>query len=169
MYCKGCGHRTRQQTGICPQCGASLKAALDVSGGNRRRVRWQAIVLNAIAAIILFGIVPQYLFRSEFEQIGPTDKLRFLRALRHSEYRRSGQLDFHMNGKTLVVTWDLQWETMPSSRQAEIVRIIGRAWNVVGGEKAEFQVEGTDSLAATYQDGEIFLQSALFQPPAPTP
>jgi hypothetical protein len=103
-----------------------------------------------VIAISTFVVVPRFFLRSEFESIGPTDKLRFLRAMARSDYRRAGQREVHVEGQTLVVIWDLRWNVLLEPKQNEIVRIIGRAWKVVGGEDTQFRIEGDDTTVASF-------------------
>jgi len=84
--------------------------------------------------------------------------LRFLRALDHSEYRRIGQTGFRLDGETLVILWDLRWSTLMESKQREIVRIVGRAWSVVGGAETRFRIEGEDGTVASFVNGEVHLE-----------
>ena len=96
---------------------------------------------------------------SEIELIEPTTKLRFLRALAHSDYRRIGQREFRVEGQTLLMTWDLRWNTLLETKQQEIVHNVGRAWQVVGGEDTRFLIEGEDNTVASYKKGEVHLSS----------
>ena len=70
--------------------------------------------------------------------------------MEHSAYRRAGQGAIHADMQTLVVTWDLRWNTLPENKQKEILRIIGHAWQVVGGKDMRLQIEGEDTAAAAY-------------------
>jgi hypothetical protein len=103
-----------------------------------------------IAATLALYLAPRFFLQTDLETIGPTDKLRFLRAMAHSAYRRAGQQSIHVDGKTLVVVWALRWNTLPEAKQQEIVRITGKAWHVVGGENTRFQIEGDDNIVASY-------------------
>ena len=103
-----------------------------------------------IVSLFAFVVVPRVFMRSELESIGPTDKLRLLRALQNSEYRKMGQRELRVEGQTLVVIWDLRWNVLPENKQQELVRIIGRAWRVVGGEDSRFRIEGEDNDVAAY-------------------
>ncbi|HYR88296.1 MAG TPA: hypothetical protein VE422_29725 [Terriglobia bacterium] len=113
-----------------------------------------------IVGVIVFVLFPRAFFRTELESIGPTDKLRFLRALENSEYRRVGQREIRIEGQSLLVVWDLRWNALPDSRQQEIVRIVGRAWQIVGGEDTRFRIEGEDDNVALYTKGKVHLGSA---------
>jgi len=114
--------------------------------------------IAAVVAILAFAVLPRFFFRSELDSIGPTDKLRFLRALDKSEYRRVGQRGFRLEGQTLVIIWDLRWKVLPEARQLQIVRIVGRAWHVVGGENTRFRIEGEETTVAEYKDGEAVVE-----------
>ncbi|HLH30763.1 MAG TPA: hypothetical protein VKY31_06140 [Terriglobia bacterium] len=100
--------------------------------------------------MIAFYAVPRFFLQTDLETIGPTDKLRFLRAMDHSAYRRTGQRSIHVEGQTLVVVWDLRWNALPETKQQEIVRITGHAWHVVGGDNTRFEIEGDDNPVASY-------------------
>jgi hypothetical protein len=161
MYCKECGHRTQESRNACPRCGSRLKSNADYGASAKPRVRWQTLALGAAAAILMSVVVPRVFFLSELESIGPTEKLRFLRALKNSQYRRVGQGDFFVEGETLTVMWDLRWQALPENKQKDIVRIIGRAWHVVGGDTTQVRIEGDETLVAVYRDGAPHLETAL--------
>ena len=126
------------------------------------RLRSNVHITAIAVSLLVFVAMPRIFLRTELEVTGPTDKLRFLRALDHSDYRRIGQHGFRLEDQTLVVLWDLRWTTLPETKQQEIVRIVGRAWKVVGGEDTVFRVEGEDQSVASYKDGEVHLG-----PPSP--
>jgi hypothetical protein len=149
-YCKQCGHRSDEKTESCSKCGAKLATAVAITPAAPAKVRWKLFVLVAMAAAVVFYIVPRFFLQTELETIGPTDKLRFLRAMEHSAYRRAGQESLQVDGQTLVVVWDLRWNTLPEAKQQEIVRITGKAWHVVGGENTRFQIEGEDNIVGSY-------------------
>jgi hypothetical protein len=159
MYCKQCGHRTDEKSEDCPKCGARFATAVATLPSAKRKVRWQPPAAAAIIGVILFVIVPRYFFRTDAELIEPTTKLRFLRALSHSDYRKMGQRDFRVEGQSLIINWDLRWSVLPEPKQREIVRVVGRAWQVVGGEDTRFLVEGEDETVASYKSGEVQLSS----------
>ena len=159
MYCKHCGHRSNEKAETCPKCGVQLKTEAAYEPAQRPKVRWRVFAATLLIAIIVFGILPKVFFRPELETIGPTDKLRLLRALERSEYRRIGQQKVRLEQQKLVVIWDLRWNTLPEAKQRDIVRIVGRAWNVVGGQETRFQVEGEDGDVARYIDGMVYLGS----------
>jgi len=117
-------------------------------------------VAASVIGISVFVLFPRVFLRTELESIGPTDKLRFLRALENSVYRRVGQRELRFDGQTLVVVWDLRWNALPESKQQDIVRIVGRAWQIVGGEDTRFRIEGEDDNVALYTKGEVHLGSA---------
>ena len=152
MYCKSCGHRSDEKTEHCAKCGALLASgeALSVERPASKKLHWGVFAVTAIVAVIAFYAVPRFFLSTDLETIGPTDKLKFLRAMDHSAYRRAGQGTIHVEGQTLVVTWDLRWNTLPENKQKEIVRIIGHAWQVVGGKDMRLQIEGEDQAAASY-------------------
>jgi hypothetical protein len=160
MYCKLCGHRTDEKTETCSKCGASLSSAVELTTVTKRRFRWSVVVGAFIICVIVFGVVPRFFLRTELESIGPTDKLRFLRAVQNSEYRRVGQREIRLEGQTLIVVWDLRWNALPESKQQQIVRIVGKAWRTVGGEDTRFRIEGEDENVALYTKGEAYLGSA---------
>ncbi len=151
MYCKQCGHRTDEKQETCPKCGAKFATVVETGPPAKRKLRWQILVIAVVTSVIGFVIVPRVFFRTELETIGPTDKLRFLRAMGRSEYRRVGQREILVEGQTLVVVWDLRWNTLPETKQKEIVRLIGKAWKVVGGEDTRFRIEGQDETVASYK------------------
>lgn len=126
---------------------------------SKARIRWQVPATAIIIGVILFVAIPRVFLRTDFEPIGPTNKLRFLRALEHSEYRRVGQRGFRLEDQTLIVMWDLRWSNLPGSRQQEIVRIVGKAWRAVGGENTQFRIEGEDASVASFTSGEVLLAS----------
>jgi hypothetical protein len=70
-------------------------------------------MVAVVIAISTFVVVPRLFLRSEFESIGPTDKLRFLRAMARSDYRR-GQREAHLEGQT---RGDMGFDGMYCSRQ----------------------------------------------------
>jgi hypothetical protein len=158
MYCKECGHRSDESTEDCEQCGARLKTEGTFERA-RKKVRWHVPITAVVIGLVAFGILPRLLFRPELETVGPTDKLRFLRALEHSDYRRVGQHGLRVEQQTLVVIWDLRWNALPETKQREIVRIVGHAWNVVGGQDTRFQIEGEDGSMARYDGGNVRLSS----------
>ena len=163
MYCKQCGHRAEGKADKCPKCGAKLSSAVDLSPASKPKLRWGVFILAAVVSVVVFVGFPRIFLRPEFEPIGPTNKLRFLRALDHSEYRRIGQSEFRLEGQSLVLISDLRWNTLPESKQQEIVRIIGRAWTAVGGENTRFRVEGEDGIVASYANGLVHLGPTDFQ------
>jgi hypothetical protein len=95
--------------------------------------------------------------QTDMEPTGPTDKLRFLRAFQQSAYRRIGQREVRFSGQTLVVIWDLRWVAIEEAKQKEIVRIVGRAWAIVGGADTLFRIEGLDNDVASYANNEVHL------------
>ena len=159
MYCKQCGHRSDEKTDTCSKCGAKLTSQVAMTHTPKRKIRWQVVVIAGIAAILVFAVLPKFVFRAEMDSFGPTDKLRFLRALERSQYKRVGQKEFRLEGQTLIVIWDLRWEALPEAKQMEIVRIEGRAWHVVGGENTKFRIEGDDKTVAEYMDGQAELRN----------
>ena len=154
MYCKQCGHRTEEKTEACPKCGARLTTALELGPSQKRKVRWHVVAAAVIVTVLAFGVIPRVFLRTELESIGPTDKLRLLRALQNSDYRKMGQRELRVEAQTLVVIWDLRWNVLPQNKQQELVRIIGKAWHVVGGEDTRFRIEGDDNDVAAYTNGE---------------
>jgi len=160
VYCKQCGHRTEEKTDTCSKCGAKLSTAVELGTTPKRKFRWRMVVAASIIGISVFVLFPRVFLRTELESIGPTDKLRFLRALENSVYRRVGQRELRFDGQTLVVVWDLRWNALPESKQQDIVRIVGRAWQIVGGEDTRFRIEGEDDNVALYTKGEVYLGSA---------
>jgi hypothetical protein len=150
MYCKQCGHRSDEKTENCNKCGAKLASEVAITPAAPAKVRWKLFVFVGIAATLAFYFVPRFFLQTDLDTIGPTDKLRFLRAMDHSAYRRAGQHSIHVEGQTLVVVWDLRWNTLPEAKQQEIVRITGKAWHVVGGENTQFRIEGDDNIVASY-------------------
>ena len=162
MYCKDCGHRTDQKSETCPKCGAKFAAAVEKLGPDAKpRWRWHVVLAAAAIGVVVFVVAPRFFLRTELETIGPTDKLKFLRAIGRSDYRRVGQHEVRVEAQTLVVIWDLRWNTLPEPKQKEIVRIVGKAWQVVGGEDARFRIEGQDEIVASYAKGEVYLGAAL--------
>src|SRR5579884_3209832 len=159
MYCKTCGHRTEAKLDVCPKCGAHLVSAVVVGPVEKPRVRWHVLVLATALSAIAFIALPRLFLRTEFDPIGPTSKLRFLRALEHTEYRRIGQREFRVDGQTLILIWDLRWNSLPESKQRDILRIIGRAWTLAGGEDTRLRIEGEDAVVASYLNGEAHLES----------
>jgi len=142
------------------KCGAKLFTAVGPGTTPKPKFRWRVVVAAFIISVIVFVAFPRVFLRTELESIGPTDKLRFLRAVQNSEYRRVGQRELRLEGQTLVVVWDLRWNTLPESKQQDIVRIVGRAWRIVGGEDTRFRIEGEDDNVALYTKGEVYLGSA---------
>jgi hypothetical protein len=130
-----------------------------LSFGRKEGVRKPIIAAAVLAALMAFFIVPRFFLETNLETIGPTDKLRFLRALKDSKYTRAGQREFRIEGQNLIMIWDLRWNTLPESSQKEIVRIVGRAWSVVGGAETEFRIEGEDGHVAMYKDSGVQLGS----------
>ena len=159
MYCKECGHRSNEVTEDCEKCGAKLKTAGTFEKAESPKVRWRVVAAALITGVIGFGMLPRFLFRPELETIGPTDKLRFLRAMEHSDYRRVGQHGLRLEGQNLIVIWDLRWNALPETKQREIVRVVGHAWSVVGGQDTRFQIEGEDASVAKYDNGSAHLNS----------
>jgi hypothetical protein len=158
MYCKQCGHRSDEKTEECSRCGAKLSSEVEFTKSSKPRLRWHVPAIAAVAAIVAFAVVPRFFFRSEMDTMGPTDKLRFLRALDRSEYKRVGQRAFRLEDQTLIVIWDLRWKVLPETKQLEIVRIVGKAWHVVGGETTRFRIEGEDATVAEYKDGNAVVE-----------
>ena len=150
MYCKQCGHRTEEKTETCLKCGAKLSTVLELGTAPKPKLRWHVVAAAAIVGLLALVVFPRVFLRTELESIAPTDKLRLIRALQHSEYRKVGQGELRLEGQTLVVMWDLRWNTFPEAKQQEIVRIVGRAWHVVGGEDTRFRIEGEDNDVAAY-------------------
>ena len=161
MYCKACGHRTEEKTETCPKCGAMFSSVVELSPEAKPKWRWNVVIASAAIGVIVFVVVPRIFLRTELETIGPTDKLRFLRALGRSDYRRVGQREVRVEEQTLVVIWDLRWNTLPETKQKEIVRIVGKAWQVVGGENTRFRIEGQDDTVASYVKGGVYLGAAI--------
>lgn len=162
MYCKQCGHRSEEKSDVCLKCGAKLSTDAVPDGIRPKpKLRWHVFAIAAIAGVLLFVVFPRVFLRNELESIGPTDKLRFLRALDRSDYRRVGQRELRLDGQTLVVVWDLRWNALPEAKQRDIVRMAGRAWHVVGGEDTRLQIEGEDNSVALYTKGEVYLGPEL--------
>jgi hypothetical protein len=160
MYCKQCGHRTEEKGETCPKCGAKFATTRESAApAPKAKVRLQVPAATAIIGVLLFVVVPRVFLRADPELIEPTTKLRFLRALTHSDNRRIGQRDVRVEGQTLLITWDLTWNTLLETKQQEIVHNIGRAWEVVGGEDTHVLIEGEDGIVASYAKGEIHLSS----------
>ncbi len=157
MYCKHCGHRFEGKAETCPKCGAKLATAVELGPAAKSKPRWTVLAAAAIIGVIVFVVFPRVFLRTGLEPIGPTNKARFLRALGRSEYRGVGQREFRVEGQTLVVMWDLRWNTLPDSKQQDVIRIVGRAWEAVGGEDTRLQIEGEDNAVASYSKGEIHL------------
>ena len=157
MYCKKCGHRSDQKSETCLKCGAKLTTEVAIERARRSKVRWKVLIATVLVAVIAFVFVPRVFFKPELETIGPTDKLRFLRLLEKSPYRRAGQVELRLEQQTLVVVWDLRWNALPEAKQQDIVRITGHAWNVVGGQNTEFRIEGETKAVAEYRDGKVSL------------
>src|SRR2546421_7305208 len=105
MYCKHCGHRSAEKTDVWAKCGPKISPDLELSPPEKPRLRWQIIATTAVLAIFVFAIIPRVFLRTDIETIGPTDKLRFLRAMERSEYRRIGQRGILAEGQTLIVVW----------------------------------------------------------------
>ncbi len=159
MYCKQCGHRSDEKMEMCAKCGAKLLSSeVEFVKSSKPRIRWYVPAIAAAVAIAAFAVLPRYLLQSEMESFGPTDKLRFLRALDKSEYKRAGQTGFRLEGQTLVVLWDLRWKVLPGAKQLQIVRIVGKAWQVVGGEDTRFRIEGEEMTVAEYKDGQVSIE-----------
>jgi hypothetical protein len=157
MYCKRCGHRSDQKTEKCQKCGAKLATEVAIDRAPRTTIRWKVLAGATLAAVVALVVVPRVFFKPELETIGPTDKLRFLRLLEKSPYRRAGQVELRLEQQTLVVIWDLRWNALPEAKQRDIVRMTGRAWTVVGGEKTEFRITGETKAVAEYRNGEVSL------------
>ena len=155
MYCKHCGHRTEEKIDACPKCGARLAVAVVLHADSKPKPRWQIIAASAVISTIVFVVLPRVFLRPELETIGPTDKLRLLRALDHSAYRRVGLRELRVQGRTLVLVWDLRWNALSEPKQQDIVRMVGRAWQVTGGEDTQFRIEGEDNSVASYLKGEV--------------
>lgn len=164
MYCKSCGYRGEETTEKCPECGVKIKSELLLTVSAPRRVRWRVLVGALLVALALFVLVPRFVFRSEFDVVGPTDKLKLLQALGKSEYRRIGQRGFRVDRDDLFVIWDLRWNTLEIEKKRQIVRAVGRAWDVVVGGAARFEIEGLDGVVAEYRGGEIRLDNDPQQP-----
>jgi hypothetical protein len=111
------------------------------------------VAVAAVVSLFAFVVFPRVFLKPELESIGPTDKLRLLRALDHSAYRKVGQHEIRLEGQTLVVLWDLRWNVLPEPKQQEAIRLIGRAWQVVGGQDTRFRIDGEDNDVALYMDG----------------
>jgi glutathionyl-hydroquinone reductase len=158
MYCKQCGHRSDEKTENCQKCGAKLTSEAEYTTEAPRKVRLRTFLLAAGIGAVVFIVAPRFFLRSELETIGPTDKLRFLRAVKDSQYRRAGQQNIRIEDQTLVVVWDLRWNSLPENKQREIVRIVGHAWNVVGGKETNFRIEGQEETVASFTDNEVRLQ-----------
>jgi hypothetical protein len=151
VYCKQCGHRSNLKTEHCEKCGAKLTLDVEIArAAPRAQVRWRLLISTAALAAIALFVVPRFFLQTDLETIGPTDKLRFLRAMDHSAYRRAGQKAIRVEGQTLVVVWDLRWNVLPENKQQEIVRITGKAWHIVGGGDTRFQIEGDDDFVASF-------------------
>jgi hypothetical protein len=155
MYCKQCGHRSDDKTERCQKCGTKLTTEMALTAPAKRKFRWQTLVVAAAIGGIVWLVAPRVFFRTELEAIGPTDKLRFLRAIERSEYRRLGQSSIRLEGQSLVVLWDLRWNTLPERKQHDIVRIVGHAWSVVGGTETLFRIEGEDKVVGAFKEGEV--------------
>ena len=153
MYCKSCGHRWVERKDVCPKCGVKQTSELEWTAPAKKKVRWQVLVLAALAGVALFAIVPRFVLQSEFEVIGPTDKVKLLQALGRSPYRRNGQRGFRIDREELFVVWDLRWNTLETKKQEEIVRAIGHAWEVVVGGPTRFEIDGLDGVVAEYRKG----------------
>jgi len=128
---------------------------VDVEPPSKPKFRWRMLAAVTLVSLLIFVVMPRLFLRNEFEPIGPTDKLRFLRAFQRSEYRRVGQREVRVVNQTLVVVWDLRWNALPESKQQEIVRNAGRAWHTVGGEDTQVRIEGQDETVASYVNGEV--------------
>ena len=152
MYCKRCGYRSDEKIDLCSKCGSKLadEGPLSLERPAAKKLHWGVFAVTAVIAVIAFFVVPRFFLTTDLETVGPTDKLKFLRAMEHSAYQRAGQGDIHVDMQTLVVTWDLRWNTLPENKQKEILRIIGHAWQVVGGKDMRLQIEGEDTAAAAY-------------------
>ena len=154
MYCKKCGHRTDEKTEDCPKCGTKYATAVETTAAEKPKVRWHVLATAVVVGIVLFVAVPRLFFRTDADLIEPTTKLRFLRALSHSEYRKIGQRDVRVEGQMLIMDWDLRWNVLEETKQQEILRLIGHAWQVVGGQNTQFRLEGEDAPVATYPSGQ---------------
>ncbi len=161
MYCKQCGNRPDEKTETCPKCGAKFATVVELGPAEKPKWRWHVVIAAAAIGVAVFAVAPRVFLRTELETIGPTDKLKFLRALGRSDYRRVGQHEVRVDGQALIVIWDLRWNTLPETKQKEIVRIVGKAWQVVGGEDTRFRIEGQDQTVASYAKGEVYLGAAL--------
>jgi hypothetical protein len=150
MYCKQCGHRTDEKTEECPKCGAKFATVVELGPPPKHKVRWQVFLAAAAIGVIVFVVVSRVFLRTELETIGPTDRLRFLRAMGRSDDRRLGQREIRVEGQTLIVIWDLRWNVLPEKKQQQIVHNVGRVWQIVGGEKTQFGIEGQDDIVASY-------------------
>src|SRR4051812_45066702 len=100
MYCKQCGHRSDEKSDHCTKCGVKLTSEAQLSLPTKKKVRGHVLVIAAVAALIAFAVLPRLVLRSEMDSFGPTDKLRFLRALDRSQYKRVGQTGFRLEGQT---------------------------------------------------------------------
>src|SRR5436190_12661789 len=116
MYCKKCGHRSDEKTETCTKCGAKIASEAQHVEPPKPKVRWHVPVIAAVFAIVAFAVIPRIFLRSEMDAMGPTDKLRFLRALDRSEYKRVGQREFRLEGQTLIVIWDVRWGVLPDAK-----------------------------------------------------
>src|SRR5438132_712294 len=134
MYCKQCGHRGPGKPLRCPKCDAVILSTVALTPTEKPRVRTTVPFLTIVIGIIVFVGLPKIFLRPELEPIGPTSKVRFLRALDHSQYRQIGLHACHVDAQTLELTWDQRWGTLAESKQQEIVRNVGRAWKLAGGE-----------------------------------
>lgn len=113
--------------------------------------------MTVLGSALILVVVNSYVLQSELQRIGPTDKVKFLRVLGRSEYRKLGQREFRIDQNTLIVVWDLRWSKLPDKKQDEAISLVGRAWSVVGGGSTEFQIEETDTKVADYVDGKAVL------------
>jgi len=157
MYCKGCGFQKPGTSELCPRCGEKLTGTAQLTAASPRKIRFHVLILASGLALLAFYLVPRLLIRSELQFAGPTAKLRFLRALERSQYKRVGQKEFRLHDQTLVVIWDLRWTTLSDGKQKEIAGIVGKAWHAVGGQDTIFRVEGSDGAVATWHDNVVEL------------
>ena len=166
MYCKKCGHkddsRIDPKTGgaqfRCPQCGALILTTSEITKpADNAKFRWKVPIVTAIISITAFVVIPRVFFPPNLETLGPTNKLKFLRVLDHSEYKRMGQTGFRVDEQTLIVTWDERWNTLDEAKQQNIVRIVGRGWQTAGGEQAKFRLTEGEDEVASYEKGEVKL------------
>src|SRR5262245_32510092 len=103
MYCKQCGHRSDEKTETCKKCGAKITSTAEITAPAPRGFRWRGPVIAVVAALGAFVVLPRFFLQQELDSIGPTDKLRFLRALENSQYKRAGQNGFRVESETLTI------------------------------------------------------------------